>query len=387
MPFHAPASASRPAALAALAVFASACAAPDGLSRPLPLEPAASPAAAGAAGHVYTMSNAVAGNEILAFSRASDGSLAPAGHYPTGGTGTGGGLGNQGALVASGRFLLTVNAGSHQVSSFVTRADGSLDLVSTIPSGGMMPVSITVSGSLVYVLNAGGAGNISGFTLSPRGMLAPIAHSTLPLSSTAAGAAQVEFSPNGRYLVVSEKATNVLSVYAVQGDGTATGPTVVPSNGQTPFGFGFRGAVLIVSEAFGGAPDASAVSSYELRANGALQTISASIPTTETAACWIAVSRDGRFAYTTNTASGTISGYSIQRGALTLLDADGVTAVTGAGSGPIDLAVTPDGAFIYSLNSGTDGISGFAINADGSLTPVAGSIMGLIDGANGLVAR
>ncbi len=74
------------------------------------------------------------------------------------------------------------------------------------PSGGTMPLSVTIHGNIVYVVNGGGSGNISGFTMSSRGVLSPIAGSTLPLSSSAAGPAQISFSPNGRVLVVTEKA-------------------------------------------------------------------------------------------------------------------------------------------------------------------------------------
>lgn len=201
------------------------------------------------------------------------------------------------------------------------------------------------------------------------------------------GSAQVSFSPNGRHLVVTEKGTNSISIYAVQPNGTATGPTVVASHGMTPFGFSFRRGVLVVSEAFGGAADASAVSSYELSANGSLQLISGSVPTTESAACWISITPDGRFVYTTNTASGTITGYSLVQGALSRLTADGVTALVGVRTAPIDLTVTPDGGFVYSLNSGNESITGWSINADGSLSAVSGGITGLMNGANGLVSR
>lgn len=366
-----------------------ACVSGDAPNATLPLAPSLAVSGAASGGQLYTMSNATAGNEVIAFTRAADGALSAAGSYSTGGTGTGGGLGNQGALVIAsrGRILLTVNAGSDQLSSFVIRGNGTLELVSTVWSGGTMPVSVTADGSTVYALNAGGTGNISGFTLSALGVLAPIAGSTLPLSGSAAGAAQISFAPNGRHLVVTEKATNKLSIYRLQSNGTATGPAVVSSNGATPFGFAFRGAVLVVSEAFGGAADASAASSYELRPNGTLITITASEPTLETAACWIAFSRNGRFAYTTNTGSGTITGYLVSSGQLSRLNADGITANVGAGTAPLDLAVSPDGRFIYSLNSGDESVSGWAINGDGSLAAIGGGVSGLIDGANGLVAR
>src|SRR5919202_5258120 len=49
---------------------------------------AAAGAPAADANHaVYTMTNAAAGNAVLAFSRAADGTLTPSGAYPTGGRG------------------------------------------------------------------------------------------------------------------------------------------------------------------------------------------------------------------------------------------------------------------------------------------------------------
>ena len=73
---------------------------------------------AGAQGRatVFTMSNGVAGNAILAFAQEANGHLGPAGSYSTGGVATGGGLGNQGSIAFDGEFLYAVNAGSNDLS-------------------------------------------------------------------------------------------------------------------------------------------------------------------------------------------------------------------------------------------------------------------------------
>ena len=117
-------------------------------------------------GQVYTMTNSPAGNAVLAFNRAADGSLTPARSYSTGGTGTGAGLGNQGGVILVGRWLAAVNAGSNDVSLFAVNGDGSLSLTDRVSSGGTMPISVTISGNLLYALNAGGNGNVSGFAIS-----------------------------------------------------------------------------------------------------------------------------------------------------------------------------------------------------------------------------
>lgn len=332
----------------------------------------ASPALAanGQPGAVYVMTNAAGGNAVLVFNRSADGSLSAGGTYATGGLGSGSGLGSQGSVTLSDdqRWLLVVNAGSNDVSVFRVRPDG-LQLASTTPSGGQRPISVTIHKNMVYVLNAGGSGNISGFTSDPQGNLLPLAGSTQPLSGSGVGPAQVSFSPDGRQLVVTEKATNQILTYDLDRNGAAMAPVVHPSSGATPFGFGWsKKDTLIVSEAFGGAPDASAVSSYSLR-GGAFSVVSPSVPTTETAACWIAVTGNGKYAYATNAGSGSVSGYTVGKdGSLTLLNADGVTGLVGAGSTPIDAAMSVNSQFLYVLAAGAHLIAAFQVNADGSLT-------------------
>jgi 6-phosphogluconolactonase len=341
----------------------------------------------GRGGVVYTSTNATTGNEIAIYERADNGALTAAGRVATNGAGTGGGLGNQGALAltGNGRWLFAVNAGSNEISVFAAHG-ASLKLVDKVSSGGERPVSLTVYGDLLYVLNAGGVNNITGFKIGEWGKLAPIPGSTKPLSAAATGPAQVEFDPSGDSLVVTEKATNKIDLYTVE-DGIAQGPVVRDSNGMTPFGFAFdRRGHLIVSEAFGGAPNKSALSSYDID-DTALNLISGSVGTTQTAACWVVVTRNNRYAYTTNTGSGTVSGYRVARdGKLRLLDADGRTAVTGAGSAPTDAALTQNSRFLYVLNSAIGTVSGFRVEANGSLWPV-GTIGALPAGVTGLAAH
>jgi 6-phosphogluconolactonase len=228
---------------------------------------------------VYTLTNDPAGNAVKVLDRSGDGSLSPEGEFATGGTGTGAGLGNQSALVLDGRRLFAVNAGSDSISSF--RVSGHrLELIDTDPSGGDQPISLTVHDGVLYVLNAGGAGDIAGHRISSHGALSPLVGSIRPLSGAGTGPAQVSFDPLGETLVVTEKNTNLIVTYEVDGGtGLASGPRPQASAGATPFGFAFdhRGH-LIVSEAFGGAPDQSAVSSYSVE-DGLIDPISPSVAT------------------------------------------------------------------------------------------------------------
>lgn len=340
-------------------------------------------------GVVLTMSNAAAANKVLIWSRGADGSLTFVGRVATGGRGTGGALGNQGGLALSddGDWLYVVNAGSDSVSVFKVSGT-SLTRTDVEPSRGDKPISVTSHGSLVFVLNAGGKGNIRGFVRDSAGELALVNASKRPLSTAGAVPAQIGFSPSGSYVYVSERATNRLTSYAISAGGAAGIPGWTNSAGDEPFGFAFSAnGTLVVSEAANHAEDGSSASSYKLGAGGALVTVSGAVPTTETAACWTAITPDGRFAYVTNTPDNSISGFSVAtNGSLAILNADGRTAATGSGSLPIDLAASSDSKFLYVVAAGTHRILVYAIGADGALSSRPG-VAGLPKAANGLVVR
>jgi 6-phosphogluconolactonase len=337
-----------------------------------------------AAGAVYTMDNAISGNHILAYNRSNDGALTSAGMYSTEGTGTGTGLGSQGSLILSGNYLFATNAGDNTISVLEIN-NSSLTLLDTVSSYGIMPVSLTVYGNLVYVLNAGGTGNISGFTIDSTGQLSHIESSDQSLSSTMAGGAQIQFNESGTYLIVTEKNTNMITVYPVDSNGVAGTGISHPSTGTTPFGFALRNDILIVSDAFGGAMDQSALTSYMFSASGDLTLITGPVGTNQTAACWVVITNNGRYTYTTNTGSASITGYSISNtGALTLLNSNGVTGMTG--TTPIDMALNNNSKYLYNLNSGSHSITMFSVNTNGSLTAM-GAVTGLPEGSVGLAAK
>ena len=343
-------------------------------------------ASAAGAASVYTETNSASGNEVQIYQTAADGSLTLTSAVSTGGLGTGAGLGNQGALALGegGRWLYAVNAGSNDISVFAV-SDAGLTLVDRVSSGGTMPISLTAHEQLLYVLNAGDAGNITGFRASSAGHLHAISNSTRALSSSAAGAAQVGLNGGGDALVVTEKATNRISTYTVN-DNRPTGPIVHASSGMTPFGFAFdRRDTLLVSEAFGGHAKAAALSSYDLNEAGSLQVISGSVPAEQTAACWVVLARHGQYAYVTNTGSGTLTGYQVARsGALTRLNVSGVSGITGGG--PTDAGTSPDGRRLFVLSPSIGQVVEFQVNADGSLVKL-GSTPGAPATATGVVVR
>jgi len=313
----------------------------------------------GGAGAVYTQSNSPTGNAVWRLDRGPDGSLTPVASYRTGGLGTGAGLGSQGAVALSddGRVVVAVDAGTNDITAFRVGRRGHLTVVDREPSGGVLPVSADIADGSVYVLNAGGdTPNVTAFDVDGSGKLRPRGTTALPAGSS--GAAQVSVSPDGRELVVTERVANRVDTFPLK-FGRLGAPVVTPSSGPVPFGFAFspRGD-LVVSEAGN-----STVSSYR---NGRLST--ASLAVGQGAACWVAITPDGRFAYTGN-ATGSISGFAIARdGSLRALTADGRTALSPR---PNDLAIA--GGFLYAVNPATGEITAYRIGDDGSLTQTPGA--------------
>jgi 6-phosphogluconolactonase (cycloisomerase 2 family) len=345
----------------------------------LPLAAVSPAVAAGSVGAVYVLSNQPSGNAVVVYARAADGTLSPAGSYATGGSGTGGSLGSQGAVVvdADASHLYAVDAGSSTVTSF--RIDGSgLQRIGTVPSGGATPISVAVHGDRLYALNAGGAGNVASFAVDD-GALTPLAGGSHGLSGGGTGPAQVAVTPDGGRLVVTEKATSTVDVLDLDPSGRPVSLVATASAGAVPFGFDFDNkGHLLVSEAA-----ASTASSYDVTSSG-VSVISAAVPTTENAACWLVAANNGKFAYTGNAGGSlSISGFSVGTGgSLELLTPGGKTGVAPAGVS--DLALSGNSHFLYA-RLGDGSVASFVVAHDGSLSslPVVG---GLPAGAAGIAA-
>jgi len=328
----------------------------------------------GVAGAVFVMTNAADKNEIIAYQRNADGSLGNKQRFATGGRGSGGTtdpLGSQGSLTLTDdhSFLLAVNAGSGQISVFRVH-QATLDLVDLISCGGSEPVAVAQHGSLVYVLNAGGNSNVVGFHLDRNGNLKQIRNAISFVTTANSGAASLSFNPDGQTLLVTEKITNEIDAFPVHTDGTL-GPIVAnPAVGPGTFAVAFApsGIAIVAETGPAGGNNASAISSYTVLSNLSLSAVSASVPTLGAATCWVAVTPNGQFVYSSNAGSSTISGFSIAAsGALTPLSGT-ILATLPSGSTNLDVAITLDGKFLYSLDSGTGAVSIFGIGQDGLLT-------------------
>jgi 6-phosphogluconolactonase (cycloisomerase 2 family) len=341
---------------------------------------------------VFVMTNNADHNEVIAYRRTEIGTLLNPVRFRTGGRGSGGTvdpLASQGSLQLSGNkaWLLAANGGSGTLSVF--RVDGSrLELSDEVPTEGSEPNAVAEHAGLIYVLNTAGTSSVVGFQLR-GGKLTRIPGSLRFLSeNNGAFPGSVAFSPDGHFLAVTEKATNLIDVFRVLADGTLSAIKTSASAGPGAFAVGFAlNGAAIVSETGSTVPNSSAISSYNVNPDGSLTAVSISVPTLGNANCWNAVTPDGRFVYASNAGSSSIAGFAVGAGgALTALPGT-VVGLNPSGSSNLDITISADGRFLYSLNAATGAVGMFAIQPNGTLTNL-GTTGGLpaSAGLNGIAA-
>jgi DNA-binding beta-propeller fold protein YncE len=349
----------------------------------------ASTAIGGASQAVFVQTDNPSGNQVVAYHRAADGVLSPAGTYATGGRGgiLAGSvvdhLASQGSLSYDPlhSLLYAVNAGSDSVSVFGVSGDR-LALRQVLGSGGSFPVSVAVRGDLVYVLNALGGGRLQGYRVA-SGLLVPIPGSgrALGLNPTASPQytntpGQAAFTPDGTQLIVTTKDNgNDIDVFAVQPGGLlSAAPVVNAEPGTVPFAISFDqyGHVLIAESG------TNALATFSLAASGTATLIDQA-PTGASATCWVAPA--GPFLFASNAGSATESGFiSSAAGELTLLGA------TGTDAGTVDASAAAGGRFLYVQTGGSGIVDEFGVGPDGTLTSIGSVTVPGAVGGEGIVA-
>lgn len=346
----------------------------------------------GSASTVFVMTNDVQKNEVLAYQRLVDGKLTLKERFATGGRGSGGTtdpLQSQGSLTLSEghNLLFAINSGSGTISSFHLLG-GLPVLVDQEISGGSEPVAVAEHNGIVYVLNAGGNGAIVAFRTDNLGRLHEIPNSTVHLTATHSGGSSISVSPDGKTLAVIEKVPNNIDTLPIHPDGTLG--SIIVNHSITP---GVFAAVfspsgkLIVSENQPGGTDISSISSYTINPDGTIAAITQSLPTFGDGNCWNVITPNGRWVYVDNSATATVAGFSVGAdGTLTPI-AGTIVGTNPSGTINLDIAVSSDGKYVFTINSGEGSVSIYSINADGTLTSL-GKIEGLPKtvGFNGIAA-
>jgi 6-phosphogluconolactonase (cycloisomerase 2 family) len=324
-------------------------------------------------GAVFVQNNDPTANSIAAFHRNADGSLTLVASYPTGGQGgreTGAGsdpLASQGSLqlVPDAALLLAVNAGSDTISVFQVNGD-QLTLIQVLSSGGQLPTAFAVRGSLVYAVDAGGQGSVSGYRIA-GGKLHPIEDSTRTLLLGNANPpffvnspAEAGFTPDGNQLIVTTKTHGTVDVFSVQADGRLSdAPVKNAAPGAVPFSFVFDGAGRLVLNFAG----TSSLQTFTVNADNTITPVSAPVSDTQAALCWVTPA--GGYAYTSNTGSGDVSQFKVNAdGSIALVNPVAASGIPGA----TDSGAVGPWLYVQSGLSGT--VHVFGIGAGGSLTPI-----------------
>jgi DNA-binding beta-propeller fold protein YncE len=338
---------------------------------------------------VFVQTDNTAGNQVIVYDQAQNGSLTEVGAYAT--EGLGGELegsvvdhlASQGSLAydADNGLLYAVNAGSDTVSVFAVSGDR-LALRQVISSGGSFPVSVAVDHGLVYVLNAQEGGSLQGYQAA-FGRLFPIPGSSRPLGLDPTETprfthtpGQVAFSPDGSQVIVTTKAAGSdIDVFGVQAFGRLSPTPVVNSEpGTVPFAVTFDPAGnLLVSQA-----GTNAVTSYALHHDGTVAPLS-TLATGQAATCWIV--RSGSVVYASNAGSANLSNIGIGTGGQ--LSSLGTTETSG---GTVDAAVAANGRFLYVQGGAAGTVDEFSIGTAGALTKVGTVTVPGAVGGEGIVA-
>jgi 6-phosphogluconolactonase (cycloisomerase 2 family) len=337
---------------------------------------------------VFAQTDNLAGNQIVAYDRAANGTLTQAGVSNTGGLGgqLAGSvvdhLASQGSLAydAADSLLYAVNAGSDTISVFAVFGDH-LALRQVLGSGGSFPVSIAVHGNIVYVLNAEDGGSVQGY-VNVFGHLLPIPGSgrALGLNPTASPQftntpGQVAFSPDGSKLIVTTKENGSdIDVFQVYGPGRLSQTPVVNAEpGTVPFAVSFdHEGNLVVAEAAG------ALASFRLNWNGTVTQLD-SVATNQAATCWVAAA-GARF-YASNAGSASLTGF--QSGFGGALTSIGDTKTDG---GTVDAAATPDGRFLYVQTGAAGIVDELSVGATGALSQIGSVTVPGAVGGEGIAA-
>jgi 6-phosphogluconolactonase (cycloisomerase 2 family) len=342
---------------------------------------------------VFVLSNDNVKNEVLTYQLGYDGQFVLRDRVATGGRGSGGTtdpLQSQGSLILSGghTLLFAVNSASGTVSSFHV-VDGFPVLADQEPSEGAFPVAVAEHNGTVYVLNAGGSGAVAVFKADGFGRLHDVPNSTVFLTGTNSGASSVSVSPNGRWLVVIEKASNSIDVFPIRADGTLG--SVVANESVTPGVFSTvftpNGQLIISENQPSNGTDTSSISSYTINATGTLTAISQSLPTYGNGNCWNAISPNGKWVYVDNAGTFTVAGFSIASNAALTPIASTILSTLPDGANNLDMTISSDGKYLFNLLSGAGAIGVYTINSDGTLNQL-GDIEGLpkTAGFNGIAA-
>lgn len=112
--------------------------------------------------------------------------------------------------------------------------------------------------------------------------------------------------------------------------------------------------------------------------------ITGSVGANQSAACWVVITNNGKYAFATNTASNNLSSFDVNKNTGNISVNTSIAATTGAG--PIDAALSNNSKYLYVLNQGSHSLGVYAVAGNGALSNVQ-TVTGIPAGATGLATK
>lgn len=326
------------------------------------------PAAYHRHGHtVYINANIVGGNAVLAYDIQADGSLKALSRSPFATSGHGfydpsfvlGPFDVDQEMAISRDVLYAVNAGSNDISAFRIAEDGSLSPLASQPfsSGGSTPVSIGVHDRYLVTVNSaqdpaqaddGSVPSLTASAIQFDGGLRLLNRTPSPLAADAQPS-QALTADTGPFVFNAEfPGGGHLNAFFQRPNGklVQTDSVMLPleANNVQPLPLGLW-ANPLAPYLYVGFVNTSEVGVYAVSEAGKLQFVHKA-SNSGVAVCWLRVSSDGKFLYTSNTGDNSMSVYDLSAPASPVE----IQHISVGGTGGVQqFSLTPDGNFIYLL--------------------------------------
>jgi hypothetical protein len=389
-------------------------------------------------GHLYMQTNEIQ-NSIIHYHRDANGALIEVKRCLTGGAGSGtfkpisGQDSSPNAFEGAGsviltpdrRFLFATNGGDNSVSSFRVSEDGRLTLLDCKSTGNPVEGRSGTAKSLAYapssgtlfVLHSFGPDHLRLMSVDVEGKLTPRPekYSVNTMDWNNRVPTMATLSPDGKFLFVgttfdefpSRKnpdgslilwiphkdgglhliASNApdpdgIVVFPVGEDGALQEPSFDDAKGASPFYIAFlhkRRDTFLVGYAVSDAVSIGTLDAHGKISIGPLVKINTNSGG-PSELCWLAVSPDDRWVFTTDFGYSYISSFRINGDRLSVAKDPASLKVQGDGtfraidgsvsSGPSDSWISPDGAYLYQIYGNASKLVGYATKPDGSLEEV-----------------
>ncbi|MEK6396895.1 MAG: beta-propeller fold lactonase family protein [Terriglobus sp.] len=281
------------------------------------------------------------------------------------------GGGSGGGTVTASNYLFVANTGANSVTGLGISSTGTLGTLNGSPINfNYSPSALTVSRDNKF-LWVGTVSQIFGFSIGSDGTLTALNSGNALVN---AFCADMQTSPDGKWLMVLDGSGNAIDLFAINSDGTLTpGPSsgigfTAPSGTVVPKQIRISPTGSFVIAAMGTAG--------ELYFNfntttGVFQYLNQTLPPGTTSDNAIAIDSTGTYVYVVR--SGTNSGLVVNTIASNGLLVPTTSTAYSTGTQPYSVVLDNTGKYVYVANRGDNTISGWSIGTNAALTAISGS--------------